>query len=426
MTIKKMLVLLFGVAFSVGYPCVARGAGEESLRLQDVLRLAYVNHPRMQTAKQDISAAKGRWIQAEALPDPEVLFDVGGLKEHVKNDGDRQIRKANLDVAAFEQPLDPLGTRFLRGRMAWDEVKIAKGSLELTWASVRQEVIGIYADILTSEKALEIAKENLGATRQLLARVEARYQSGSALQSDVLRSKIEVSRGESDVLVAEKNLRISNGELNLALGRSVESPLRLSDDLAYDSLQFQYSQVMSRAVEKRADIRNESIRLKTKQKGFLSALLKVILPKMGIGIERITTDYDNDTAVLLKASYPVWGFNFGEVREAKAEKEKQQIVLEALKREVGLEAYAAFLETDLADKQVALQRKALDAANELLRQITSRYETGEAPFWVYLENLKTIKEIRLAYFNALKNYKEKVAELERVIQATPTPEGVQP
>jgi cobalt-zinc-cadmium efflux system outer membrane protein len=373
----------------------------------------------MTEARKEISASKGRWIQAEALPDPELDIDVGGFKKNEEGTTEK-----NVDSVAIVQPLDPLGTRFLRGRIAWDEVRIAKGNLELAWARVRQEIIGLYAGILTDEKALEISEENLNTTRQFFTRVETRYQSGSALQSDALRAKIEVSRAENDLLVAEKNFKVSKGKMNLALGRTVESPLELSDSLAYDSLQYQYDAIMKQAIGERADIRNEATRLKVRKKGFWSALLKVIFPQMGIGIERTTEDYENDTALLLKASYPLWGFNFGEVKEEKAKKEKQQVILEALKREVGLEVYEAFLEAELADKQVALQKKALDEANELLRQITLRYEGGEVPFLTFLENIKTIKETRLLYFNALRNYKERVAELERVIQATPIPEGV--
>ena len=395
---------------------------EEGLSLEQALREAYVKNPQMLEARQEISAAKGRWIQAEAPPNPELGIDVGGFKKQTV--ADREVRDKKLSSITIEQPLDPLGTRFLRGRMAWDEVKIAKGILELTWARIRQEIIGLYAGILTEEKAFEISEENLNATRQFFTRVETRYQSGSALQSDVIRSKIEVSRAENDVLIAEKNLKVSRGKLNLALGRTVESPLELSDSLTYEALQFQYAQIMEQALVERADIRSEAIRLKAREKGFWAALLRTVFPQMGIGIERTTEDYENDTALLLNASYPLWGFNLGEVKEAKAEKEKQQVILDALKREVGLEVYEAFLEAELADKQVSLQKKALDEANELLRQITLRYEGGEVPFLTFLENIKTIKETRLTYFNALRNYKGRVAELERVIQATPIPEGV--
>ncbi len=415
---KQILILAFALPLVTegAFLALAEMPAEEALSLEEALGVAYLNNPEMIEAREEVAASKGRWIQAEALPDPEIEFDIGGLKE----------QEGHLDSFAVKQPLDPLGTRFLRGRIGWDEVRIAKSGVELVWAEVRKKVIELYARILAEEKAQEIAQDNLNATRQFFIRVETRYQAGGALQSEVIRSKIEVSRSENDFLVTQTNLKVSQGELNLILGRPVESPLFLRDSLTYEALQYEYEGIKGSALTQRADLRAEKTRLSAKKKGFWSALLKTLFPKMAIGVERTTEDFENDTAILLEASYPLWGFNLGEVKEAKAEKEKQQVHLEAFERQVGLEVYQAFLEAELADKQVLLQKKAIEEANELLRQITLRYEEGEIPFLAYLENIKTIKETRLAYFNALRNYMEKVAELEKVIQVTPVPKGVKP
>lgn len=390
------------------------------LSVEDALRMAYLHHPRMKEAREEISASKGRWLQAEAFPDPEMEFDIGGLKK-----GEDDSRKGNLDSFAVKQPLDPLGTRFLRGRIAWDDVTIAKSGLNLVWGKIRSEVIEMYYRILAEEKALDVARDNLNVTRQFFTKVEINYQSGSALQSDVLRAKIEVSKAESEFLIAEKNLRVAVGNLNIALGREVTAPLELGGAMSYETLHYTYEQIKEQAFEKRADLKAETIRLKQKKKGFWQSLLKTFFPQMAIGIERTTEDYENDTAFIVEASYPLWGFNLGEVKEAKAEKEIQSIRLESLKKQVGFEVYQAFLETELAEKQVMIQQKALEQANELLRQVAVSYGEGEVPFLTYLENLKTIKETRLGSYKALLNYKKRLAELERFIQATPVPEGIQ-
>jgi outer membrane protein TolC len=419
---KKILICYVLLSFMSIPSAIYAGTAENTpLSLDDTLRIAWINHPRMREAREEISASKGRWLQAEALPDPEIEFDIGGLKK-----GEDDARKGNLDSFAVKQPLDPLGTRFLRGRMAWDDVRIAKSGLDLIWGEVRSEVIETYYRILVEEKALDVARDNLNVTRQFFTKVEVNYQSGNALQSDVLRAKIEVSRAENEFLIAEKNLRVSTGDLNIALGREAGTPLELSGAMDYEALHYTYEQIKDEAFENRADLRAETTRLKQKKKGFWQSLLKTIFPQMAIGVERTTEDYENDTALVVEASYPLWGFNLGEVKEAKAEKEIQNIRLEALKKQVGLEVYQAFLEAELADKQVMIQQKALEEANELLRQVTVSYGEGEVPFLTYLENLKTIKETRLANYNALLNYKEKIAELERATQATPVPEGIEP
>ncbi len=200
--------------------------------------------------------------------------------------------------------------------------------------------------------------------------------------------------------------------------------ISLSDSLAYEALTYHYEEIKETSLKLRADILSETEKLTASKRAQTSSVLKTLLPEPLIGFERTNGDSGDESMIYLEAKYPFWGFNLGKVKEAKANKEKQEIHLEALKKQVSLEVYQSFLEAELADKQVIIQKKASDEANELLRQITLQYEEGEIQFLTYLENIKTVKETRLAYFNSLKDYKEKLAELERAIQFSPIPEGV--
>lgn len=415
------ILILFATICSMPNFVFAEAVKMETLSLDQALRMAYVNNPRMLEARKEISAAQGRWIQAEALPDPELDLSIGGLKKQTKDE--KRVRDGNFDSVAIKQPLDPLGTRFLRGRIAHDGVNISKNQLDLAWAQISAQVITVYAQILAFQKALDVVQENLKTTHQFLTQVDTRFQSGNARKSDLLRAKIEVSRAENELLIVEKDLKVSKGELNLLLGYSAEEEIALSDSLSYEPLHIQYAGLVEKALGQRPDVRIEKTLLSSRKKGFWNAILKTFFPEMAIGVERTTTDFDNDTALLLTASYPLWGFNLGQVKEANAEKSKQAVRLEAFKKQVGLEVYRTFLEAELADKQVVLQKKALDEANELLRQVTTQYEEGELAFLNYLENIRTIKAARLDYYNALKNYQEKIAQLERSFQKAPVPEG---
>jgi len=259
-----LLIVSIGSAFAETMP-------HEGLSLDQALRAAFVNNPRMLEARQEIKATKGRWIQAEAFPVPEAGIEISGLKNN-----ENGARNGKIGSFGVKQPLDALGTRFLRGSMAKDEVKIAKGELDLVWAEIRSSVIELYFRILAQEKALGIAQNNLDVTRQFFTRVETRFQSGDALQSDTIRAKIEVSRAENEFLVNQKDLKVSNGEMNLVLGRSAETSLQLTDSLTYETLSYQYETVREQALSQRADIRNETIRLKERKKGFWAAILRFL------------------------------------------------------------------------------------------------------------------------------------------------------
>jgi outer membrane protein TolC len=151
--------------------------------------------------------------------------------------------------------------------------------------------------------------------------------------------------------------------------------------------------------------------------------LENLFPEMSVGFERTMEEFENDSSILLEFSYPLWGFNRGKIHEAKAGQKQRTVQLKALRQQVGLEVYTAFLETDLAKNQVRLHKKSLEEANELLRQITMGYEEGEMPFMTLLEHLKTVKEIRLSYLEALNTLNEQLAQLQMMVQDTPIPGG---
>ena len=75
----------------------------EAFSLEQALRIAYSQNPRMIEARKEISASKGRWIQAEAPPDPEMGISVGGFKKTEEGS-----QKKKVDSVEVVQPLDPL------------------------------------------------------------------------------------------------------------------------------------------------------------------------------------------------------------------------------------------------------------------------------------------------------------------------------
>lgn len=395
--------------------CAPRSFAAGPISLDEALELAYQNNPDMGQARNSIEISEARVLSASALPDPEAEIEIGGLKS---NDGSR---KGEIGSFSVKQPLEPFGTRLLKRSTAMDDVTIAGGELARTWAKVRTQVIDLYSAVLAGEKSAAIAKDNLDVTRQFQSRVELKYQSGNALKSDVLRANIEVGRSENDVLVSEKNLKTLKGRLNLALGQDVGVEMDLSGSLTYEALRANYESALAQAMENRSDLKNSKLLSKKLEKESNIARLSSVFPSISVGVVRTTEEYENDTAVVLEASYPLWDFNQGELKERLAEAKKQQVAADGLEREVGLEVYEAFLESQLADRQVLLQKKTLDEANELLRQVTLRYEEGEVEFLTYLEHIKTIKESRLAYYAALKNYMTRVAELDEAVQSTAFP-----
>ena len=401
---------------------------EEILSLDKALLTAYDNNPRMIEARKLISAAKGDLITARTLPNPEAEFEIGGLKKNAEGQ-----RKEKLDNIGIRQDLGPPGSRLLQGKIAKNQVLSQEESLKAVWSNIYLEVRRIYAKIILDKKELELTQENLNILRNFFSRVQLRFQSGQALKNDVQRAKIELLKAERSYFLAEKELKVDKARLNLFLGRSFDVSFEVAEELSRQSgippeagkeenIKLSFQELREKALSLRPDLKSEELQLDSAGKNLVKERLNR-LPSPFVGFQRTTEEYENDSAVVVGLSVPLWNLNQGEVKKAKAQKEAQQVKVDAAKREVAFEVYEAYTEAELAEKQLSLSKKSLEEANELLRLADLRYSEGEIDFINYLDQIKAVTESRVGYYESLFKLNDALSNMEKTIYASLRGEG---
>ena len=385
---------------------------EEILTIEKAISIAYENNPRMIEVRKAIEASKGDLITAKTLLNPEVEFEIGGLKKNEAGE-----RKTNLDNIEIRQSFDPPGVRGLKSNIARNEILIQEESLRSAWSDVYLGVRQVYARIILDKKESELANDNLNILRQFFGRVQIRFQSGQVLKNELQRAKIELLRAENFYLIAEKELKTDKARLNLFLGRSMDVLFDTEEELKEDGLKLNLQELTDMAFSKRPDIKTEELQLDLRKQSLAKEELGR-LPSTFIGFQRTNEDYEDDYSVVLGMSLPFWNWNQGEVKKAKAQKEAQEVKLEATKREVVFDVYGAYLNAELTQKQLDLFKESLEEANELLRLANLRYSEGEIDFINYLDQVRTATETRVRYYEGLFNLNKTISELEKAIYSS--------
>jgi len=408
---KKIRIIIAIIAFLVSViPKAARA--EEPLTLERALSLAFENNPRMIEARKAIDAAKGDLITARTFANPEVEFEIGGLKKNEKGK-----RKTNLDSFEIRQGFDPPGVRGAKSKIAQNEVLIRQELVKSVWSQVYAEAREVYSRIILNKKELELTNENLNILRQFFSRVQQRFQSGQALKNDVQRAKIELFDAENAYLAAEKELKTNKARLNLILGRAMDTFFEIEEELKDEELQLDLQELTQTAFSKSPAIKSEDLALNSRTANLTKEQLNR-LPSPFVGFQRTTEEYENDSAVVVGFSVPLWNFNQGEVKKAKAEKDAQIVKTQAAKREVAFNAFEAYLNAELTHRQLELLKKSLEEANELLHLANLRYSEGEINFLQFLDQVKTATETRIKYYEGLFNLNKAINELEKTIYAS--------
>ncbi len=388
------------------------GQSNEILDLEEALSLAYQQNPRIVQARKAIEGSQGDLITARTWANPEVEAEIGGLR---KDDAGR--RKGHLDSITFKQSFDPPGVRFLKSKIAQNDVTIQQEALKSVWSEVYLEIREIYARVVLDKKELELKQSNLKSMRQFFSNVQLRYESGQALKNHLQRAKIELLKSESDYLKAENDLNVDKARMNLVLGRTKEIVFDIKDEFKEETLESNLDELIEIALTKRPDVKMEEAELDSKIKNVRKEQLNR-LPSYSLGFQKTNEDYEKDYAAVVEVSIPFWNLNQGEIKKAKAEREAQKVKVAALKNEVDFEVYASYQDVQLALKQVDLFKESLKEANEMFRLAGLRYREGEIDFLNYLDQVKASMDSRMQYYQGLYQLSQNISVLEKSIYSS--------
>lgn len=398
--------LIFLFAFSVLAEEKQSDTSKEKLSFSAALEQAYKHNPKMKEARNTIEASKGDLITARTFLNPEAELEFGGFKKDVNGE-----RNTNLDSFEIKQPFDPLGVRFLKSKVASGQVKIQEEQLRSVWMDVYLNVGQIYSEIILHKKKIELTSQNLEAMRQFFSRVQLRYNSGQALKNDFQRAKIELLKAENEYLSTQKELKTDKAELNLALGRPMESDFEIEEELKETEFSMTFEELKTIGFENRPDIKMADLELDVKRKNLLKEHLNR-LPSYYVGFKRIDDVDKDDYAILVGVNIPLWNLNQGEVKKAKAERDVQEQRAQTIRNQSTLDIYEAYLTADLRHKQLDIAKRSLEEADELLRLANLRYSEGKIDFLNYLDQIRTATRSKVDYYEALFNLSQSISQLE--------------
>ena len=177
---------------------------------------ALAKTPEIAAARAGVEAAQRRIEPARTLPDPSASFTY-------QNDGrSLSLGKAEGSFIGLmlSQPLPWPGKLRLAGKVAESEAReVTAGRLNRTGLTVEAQVRTAWYDLILARAIDRLIEERRDTARQIEQTTRDRYSAGIAVQQDVLRAQVELTR--INELKANQRAVIASrrAELNGLLGR---------------------------------------------------------------------------------------------------------------------------------------------------------------------------------------------------------------
>lgn len=385
-------------------PAAAAPSAPKKLALAECLDLALKNNPEILAARQELEAARGRRLQASALPNPVLSAEAAGLALK-KNAGESEIN------VGLEELIEFPGKRALRRSIGQFGEEAAALDLERAAALVRARVKSAYFRAAASARRLELidaAEEDL---KSYSALAQSRYAALQTSSVDVSRGLIEQLKVKVEAVDARQTLRADLAALFLVMGAPPPDGPPELEALRYAPPTETVDGLLARVAE-RPSLKADAVRSSRARAG-VDLARKGNLPDLTVGL-LYPSLRTSGWGFSLGASVPIFtARQKGEVAEAQAIFEASEVARRARLRRIETSVRTVYAEVVTLKEKLDLYDGSLLRESERLIQSALRdYQYGKLDSLGLLDFYRTWREVSREYLDTLLRYIQASAELE--------------
>jgi outer membrane protein TolC len=291
----------------------------------------------------------------------------------------------------IEQQIPLSGIRGHRRASALADVDRLRADASRTTLDVGIQAANAFLMVQERRRTTALVTEQLAFARDVVSAANARYASGTAPQSDVLRAEVEVARLEALARALVSEVRGAEAMLNTSLALDAESPVPPLASLAFaqpppswsamkTALTFRPELVAGRAEIARAEADVEVMR------DMFSPMATI---RTG---PSYTMAEGRGWMAMVGISLPIWRDKLhAGVAEAEAMRAMSQADLRAMTRMIEGDAAVAVNQLQAArDRQRALSSDVLPRARMAIEPAVAGYTSGQLPLVSVIEAVQAL------------------------------------
>ena len=352
------------------------------LGIADVIRIASERRDEIQAARARTIAGEARPTIVSALPDPMLSPSLDHLPF--------MLNGADFSVT-LEQQIPLSGIREHRRASALADVDRLRAETRRTTLDVSVEAANAFLMLQERRRTASLIDEQIAFARGVVTAANARYASGTAPQSDVLRAEVEVARLGAVARALIGEIRGAEVMLNTSLAIDPEAPVPSLTMLAVPPgvptwpvlkavLASRPELAAGRAEVARADAEVQVMR-------------DMFRPMATIRTGPSYTMADGrGWMAMVGLSLPIWRSKLrAGVAEAQAMRSMTEADLRTMTRMIEGEAAVAISQLQAArDRQAALDTDVLPRARLAIEPAVASYAAGQLPLVSVIEAVQAL------------------------------------
>ncbi len=290
---------------------------------------------------------------------------------------------------------------------------------------LRYDIQAAYYAYLSTVEALKIFEQSAEVLEELVRVNKSLVANDKATYDVVYTSEAELSQLRSQIIDAEKNVRVSRSYFNFLLNRDLEEAIDIDETVKDDRFVFNaVSQLSADAFANRQELEQVNRAIDANQ--YLVKLNKnnAYLPNMNLvvdaGYQGFGYSFDSNQDYWLAQLSLSWnifkgGSKKSKIRESEYELERLNSQYEQLRDQIQLQVINAYNEYLAATENVEAARSGELSAQKSFHIIDKKYRENQVLLVEYLDAQNKHRNAQLSRSIAEYNALAKAAELRKVI-----------
>jgi len=295
----------------------------------------------------------------------------------------------------IEQQIPLSGIRGHRRASSLADVVRLRAEASRTTLDVGLQAVNAFLMVQERRRTEALVSEQLSFARDVVSAANARYASGTAPQSDVLRAEVEVARLEAFARALTSEVRGAEAMLNTSLALDAESPVPPFASLVFAQSPPPWSAVKT-ALTSRPELvagRAEIVRAEAD----IQVMRDMFRPMATIrtGPSYTMTD-GRGWMAMVGLSLPIWREKLrAGVAEAQAMRSMSEADLRAMTRMIEGDAAVAINQLQASrDRQAALTADVLPRARMAIEPAVAGYTSGQLPLVSVIEAVQALSLVQ--------------------------------
>lgn len=406
---------------------VISGGVEEvmDVSLDECLRVALGNNPRIQAAMQDVFASDARIKQAWSAYFPQLSWQTGytKIKQLQLSDALGENLVFNyyvLGQISASQMLYDFGVTQNQVTIRKLDNQGYKITLTGTVNDVVCEVKKAYYNLQYSLEAKKVAEEMVQRYEAFYNQAKAFYMAGTSPKVDVTIAEVNLSNAKLMLIQAENAVEIAMAKLSNTMGLPYASKYKISENLRYNPCDITLKDAIGIAQKSRPEFQLAEVKVEEARQN-VKLVKKSYFPKLTI-----------EGQYQIGGSHPTsnYGYNYGgylnfptvngmlirnEIKEAKALYSREQAYASSTKNDIYFEIQQAYYSMTEKKNSIPVSFLRLKQAKENYELSYGRYKVGVGNPVELKEAQVQYQDAMLNYYNSLYQFNSARAELEKFI-----------